>query len=78
MRAILRGFRTVDFTPQNGEPVKGTKIFYGFGADGVTGEETADNFLRDEMLGKLELKVGGIYNLEFSNKGKLIRIDKME
>ena len=78
MKAILRGYKNLDFTTEKGDTVKGTKIFYGFTNEGVIGEEVAENFIRDDVLGKMELKIGGFINVEFSNKGKLIRIDRAD
>lgn len=75
MKTILRGYKPLDFTSQDGKAVKGTKLFVTFPSTGTTGEETASFFIpADKPLPKLS--VGGSYLADFDNRGKLIAISE--
>lgn len=73
MKTTLRGFKSLDFTSNDGKAVKGTKLFVTFPSNGTTGEETASFFISaDKTLPKLV--VGSTYAADFDNKGKLLSI----
>lgn len=68
----LLGFRTLDFTTEDGA-VKGTQIFTGNVEEGVTGLMTDKFFIRDGME-LPALTVGMTLDVEFNRKGRVVAV----
>lgn len=70
MKMILIGYRKLDFTPDNGDTVKGTQLFISYIENGVTGEMTDKLFVRDG-LELPALTPGMTLDVSFTRKGKV-------
>lgn len=74
MQAMLHGVRRVDMTDQQtGRPIKGFSCFISFTSEGVTGVETAKQFISDDLAVACAWspEVGKLLNLDFTPRGKV-------
>lgn len=76
MEAMLFGVRRIDMTDDSGRKIRGYSCFVGYPSPGVDGMETQKVFVSDELAGDCAWSpsVGKGVNVDFSPKGKLIRI----
>ena len=73
MNIRLTGYRDLDFTDDNGKPVKGTQLFGNFLEEGVNGH-AADKFFIKSSIEMPTLTSGTDYDIEFNRKGKVISV----
>lgn len=72
MKAMLHGFRRVDITDQDRQ-VHGYSCFVGFPSPGVQGQETAKQWVSDEVAAftSWSPEVGKMVDLDFTPKGRV-------
>ena len=72
MEVTLLGYRKVNFSPREGEEIKGTSLWLSWP---LTGDETAgneaDKFFVADVVKLPTLKPNTAYTAGFNNKGKL-------
>lgn len=77
MQAMLHGVRRVDMTDQQtGRQIKGFSCFISFTSEGVTGVETAKQFISDDLAASCAWspEVGKLVMIDFTPKGKVSAI----
>ena len=77
MQAMLHGVRRVDMSdPQTGRQINGYSCFISFTSEGVTGCETAKQFISDDLAASCSWspEVGKLLNLDFTPRGKVSSI----
>jgi hypothetical protein len=79
MTVQVVGKRKVDFTPDNGNPIKGARIYYAFEETGVEGGATADVFLSETASAPAfeTIVPGQNYIIEFNNKGRFVSMSEI-
>lgn len=70
MLMYLLGHKSLDFTTDKGEPVKGIQVFVAYTEDGVTGQRTDKLFFRDGFELPDGLKPGVTLDVAFNHRGK--------
>lgn len=76
MQAMLHGFRRVDLVDRDGRQVHGYSVFVGYPSPGVQGQETAKQWVSDEIAAftSWSPEVGKMVALDFTPKGKVCGI----
>lgn len=69
----LEGFQKLDFTSDDGNPIKGHQLFMTWEEDGVSGRMAGKQFIRDGME-LPALTVGMALDVEFNRKGKVAAV----
>lgn len=69
----LHGYKKLDFSDDNGNPVKGTQLYTSYPEDGVTGEACGKLFIRDEME-LPPLTIGMMLEITYNRKGKPVSV----
>lgn len=74
MKIKLLGYSETSFLSKEGVRVEGTSLFYSYPTlnPEVVGEECEKKFIGKGTVTLPALKVGGGYDMEYSNKGKLL------
>ena len=79
MKVTLVGFKSLDFTSNEGNQVKGVKLFYAYPDADVSGNATDDVFLAQNVFDsfgvsveQLNDSVDCIIELEFGKRGKVV------
>lgn len=77
MKAMLHGVRRIDMRDrETGRPITGYSCFISFPSEGVIGEETAKQFVSDELAAasRWSPEVGNLVLIDFTPKGKVSSI----
>ena len=70
MVAKVVGFERVDFEGQNGQSIKGTRVYITYKNDGINGQGADMKFFSDDAKVKLpELVIGAEYDFNYQLKG---------
>lgn len=69
----LHGYKKLDFSDDNGNPVKGTQLYTSYPEDGVTGEACGKLFIRDG-IDIPPLTVGMMLDITYNRKGKAVAV----
>lgn len=69
MKVKLLGARELDFSSNDGSPVKGIQLFISFPEEGVVGEMTEKLFVRNGFA-LPACKPGDMLDISFNRKGK--------
>lgn len=72
MKAMLHGYRRVDMVDQDRQ-IHGYSVFVGYPSSGVQGQETAKQWISDEVAAftSWSPEIGEMINLDFTPKGKV-------
>lgn len=74
MQCYLHGFRRIDMTDrQTGQPIRGYSLFISYTSDGVTGVETAKEFVRDDLVAACGWtpEINQLVNIDYTPKGRV-------
>jgi hypothetical protein len=77
MTVQVVGVRKVDFTPDNGNPVKGTRVYYLYEESGVEGYAAADVFINETANAPATIVPGQNYIIEFNNRGRFVSMSEI-
>ena len=85
MKVTLVGFKSVDFKDDNGDRVKGIKLFIAYPDDNTVGLASDGKFIRDNVFAgfgitpqQLADSVDCIIDIEFGMKNKVVGISLLD
>ncbi|MCI8400095.1 MAG: hypothetical protein HFF90_11985 [Oscillibacter sp.] len=80
MKAMLYGFRRMDFVNDDGDRVCGYSCYIGYASDGVIGQETAKQWVSSQMAKSCqwEPKVGAQLEIDFTPRGRVCAVANVE
>lgn len=66
----------MDFITDNGA-VKGTNLFVSYEDENVVGKRTDKFFVKESIALSKDIKPNDIVDIDFNNKGKVLRVSKV-